>query len=117
MTELQTITSTLPSALEPTALFRLKREIDDKDGNGDSLESSLIAGVASSGPILPTRPLEHTNTLEPLEFLDSLGNNQSDLQQWIAVLSHPEVRDAWDNFLSVLNRVRRAQSSEQSRSL
>lgn len=94
VTELQTITSTV-SASEPTALFRLRRDVNQ-------LESILESSVADlpPEPIQPTQPLRADLTVQ-----DSILSSE-DAAYWVAVLSHPEVRRAWEQFLEVLNKVK-----------
>lgn len=102
VTELHTITSTLAS--EPTALFRLKRE------EANNLETSLESSVIDLPPlpelIRPTQPLMSANGMLTSYSTDDSTLTSEDASYWMAVLNHPEVRQAWDQFLEVLYRVR-----------
>ena len=96
VTDIQTVTSTL-SALEPTALFRFKREASE-----NQLQSSILESISvSKSMIQPTEPLSSidvTGSRDPIE-------PGIDLDRIMAALNHPEIRDAWDQFLQVLYRV------------
>lgn len=95
VTELQTITSTLPFT-EPS-LFRFKREAAGED----ELQSSILEENSISKLIEPTQPL---STAEFIKSQDPL-EPAVDIDRLVAVLNHPEIREAWNQFLQVLHRV------------
>ena len=99
VTELQTITSTLPTS-EPTALFRLARDVNSLE---TSLESSVNEPLRE--PIEPTQPLLLMND-GFTSYAHETPSSSEDASYWMAVLSHPEVRQAWEQFLDVLHKVR-----------
>ena len=88
ITELKTITSTLQASAN-----RIKRD------NEDILEFNQVDSSfpdAASINIQPTRPLSSNY---PGQFED----NSTDDDHLEAILNHPQLQEAWNNFLQVFN--------------
>ena len=99
MTEILYETATVtPIATASTALFRRKRhEIEENN----VLESSIINTPRLVDVIEPTQPLlvDGLQQDSPQQF------EVTDVNRWIQALSHPQVRIAWDTFMTVLEQV------------
>jgi len=99
VTEILYETATVtPIATASTALFRRKRhEIEENN----VLESSIINTPRLVDVIEPTQPLlvDDSQQDSPQQF------EVTDVNRWIQALSHPQVRTAWDTFMTVLEQV------------
>jgi len=99
VTEIQTVTSTF-SSLEPSALFRFKRDTEIVDEN--QLQSSLLESTSVSKlRIEPTQPLPTSSDF--VSYRDAM-ESAIDIDRLMAALNHPDIREAWNNFLQVLFR-------------
>lgn len=96
VTEIQTITSTLPS-FEPSSLFRLKREV----GIENDLQSTVVEPQSVDKEIHPTRPLTST----PVISLPGSNEPAIDIDRLMLILNQPEIQEAWNKFLQVLSKV------------
>jgi hypothetical protein len=120
VTEIQTVTSTF-SSVEPSALFRFKRDTELFDEN--QLQSSLLESTSVSKlRIEPTQPLprssdfaSHRDAMEPAIDIGNVTYSEQSLKnplifttclidRLMAALNHPDIREAWNNFLQVLFR-------------
>lgn len=98
VTELQTITSTLGSP--ESSPFRFKRE--------DAIENDLHVQSSLDEPNSPANKIEPTQPLSPTALVnipESVMLPTIDIDRLVTVLNHPEIQEAWTQFLKVLNRV------------
>lgn len=98
VTEIQTVTSTLP-LIDPPSLFRFKREA----GVENQLQSSIPDDNSIIKMIEPTLPLPSTNILDASDPV--VAEPAIDIDRLMVLLNQPEIRDAWNQFLQVLHRV------------
>lgn len=96
VTELQTLTSTLPF-IDPPPYFRFKREA----GVENQLQSSISEDNSIIKMIEPTLPLSSTDIL----YAPGPTEPAIDIDRLMTLLNQPEIRDAWNQFLQVLHRV------------